>query len=53
MRKVIDESQHGFMKEKSKITNLADFISQTLVNFERGIKTDAIYLDLAKAFDSV
>ncbi|XP_055308286.1 uncharacterized protein LOC129572367 [Sitodiplosis mosellana] len=53
MRNIIDSSQHGFVKGKSTITNLAEFTSHTLIGMQHGIQTDAIYLDLAKAFDSV
>lgn len=50
---IIDESQHGFVKGKKILTNLAEFTSSVLTNMERHIQSDAIYLDIAKAFDSV
>lgn len=50
MKSIIDDSQHGFVKGKSTITNLAEFTSRVI---EKRIQTDAIYLDIAKAFDSV
>jgi len=50
---IIDDSQHGFVKGKSTLTNLAEFSSRVLTNMEKHNQTDAIYLDIAKAFDSV
>lgn len=45
--------QHGFMKEKSTLTNLlifSDYVSNAL---NSGYQVDTIYLDFKKAFDSV
>ncbi|XP_055308107.1 uncharacterized protein LOC129572189, partial [Sitodiplosis mosellana] len=53
MINIIDDSQHGFMKGRSTITNLAEFTSCAILGMENHIQTDAIYLDIAKAFDSV
>ncbi|XP_055307293.1 uncharacterized protein LOC129571512, partial [Sitodiplosis mosellana] len=53
IKNIIDDSQHGFIKGRSTITNLVEFTSPTLINMEHGIQSEAIYLDLAKAFDSV
>lgn len=53
MKSIIDENQHGFVKGKSTITNLAEFTSCVLNMMENQIQTDTIYLDIAKAFDSV
>lgn len=50
---LVDDSQHGFIKGRSTITNLAEFTSCALINMEKRIQTDAIYIDIAKAFDSV
>lgn len=50
---IVDKSQHGFLKGRSTITNLMEFTSQALVNMEKGVQTDAIYIDIAKAFDTV
>ena len=52
IRNIIDESQHGFVKGKSTVTNLAEFASEALCNMENSIQTDAINVDLEKAFDS-
>lgn len=53
MKSIIDESQHGFVKGKSTVTNLLEFTSSTLNHMDSNTQTDAIYLDVAKAFDSV
>ena len=53
IRNVIDKSQHGFVKHRSTITNLVEFTSQTLSEMNTHSQTDAIYIDVAKAFDSV
>jgi hypothetical protein len=51
--KLISTEQHGFVKNKSCVTNLLatlDLITQAL---EDGFPIDIIFLDFAKAFDSV
>ena len=53
MKNIIDESQHGFVTGKSTTTNLVEFTSRAILGMESQIQTDAIYLDIAKAFDSV
>jgi len=53
MKNIIDDSQHGFVKGKSTTSNLTEFVSNTLCNMEKHMQTDAIYIDIAKAFDSV
>ena len=53
MKNIIDDSQHGFMKGKSTTTNLVEFTSNVISGMAKGMQSDAIYLDIAKAFDSV
>ena len=50
---LIKESQHGFRKNKSCLTNLLEF-SEKVVNYlDEGSPVDIIYLDFSKAFDKV
>jgi hypothetical protein len=51
--KLIKDSQHGFLKDRSCVTNLLEFLEKatTVVNSGKGF--DVIYLDFAKAFDKV
>lgn len=49
----VTSRQHGFVKGRSTLTNLilySDYIAQSL---NRSVQVDSIYLDFAKAFDSV
>ena len=45
--------QHGFLKNRSCLTQLLGHINIVLENFLQGKDTDSIYLDYAKAFDKV
>ena len=45
--------QHGFLPNRSCLTQLLSHINIVLENFLEGKDTDAIYLDYAKAFDKV
>lgn len=51
--KFLSESQHGFMKNRSTISNLLVFTNFCLNSFETGSQVDTIYFDFCKAFDKV
>lgn len=50
---LIIESQHGFVRGKSVLTNLSIYSDFVLNNFEKGLQVDVVYTDFAKAFDKV
>jgi len=51
--KLITDSQHGFRKGRSCVTNLLLFLDRTLMYVAEGFCVDIVFLDLAKAFDKV
>ena len=51
--RLINQSQHGFMKNKSVTTNLLEFLEAVTSEIDQGHALDIVYLDFAKAFDKV
>jgi len=51
--KLIKESQHGFVKGRSCLTNLLVFLEKVTNCIDSGYPVDVIYLDFQKAFDKV
>ena len=51
--KLIKSTQHGFMKNKSCLTNLIEFYHKLLLQHDTTKALDVIYLDFQKAFDKV
>jgi len=50
---MINDSQHGFLPQRSCLTNLLDFLDYVHRNVGKGEDVDTIYLDFQKAFDKV
>ena len=50
---LLKSTQHGFMKNKSTVTNLLEFFEKITGHVDDGDCVDAIYLDFSKAFDKV
>ena len=51
--KLINSSQHGFLKARSRLTNLLCFFEEITKWVDEGSPVDVIYLDFQKAFDKV
>ncbi|CAM4368250.1 unnamed protein product [Caretta caretta] len=52
-RKVIRNSQHGFTKGKSCLTNLIAFYDEIIGSVDEGKAVDVLFLDLSKTSDTV
>ena len=49
----IDQRQHGFLARKSCCTQMVDFCDSLALSLNDNIRSDVIYFDFQKAFDSV
>ncbi|MCP4460940.1 MAG: reverse transcriptase family protein [Cytophagales bacterium] len=49
----LDPRQHGFLPNKSCTTQLVEFCDSLSLSLNKNIRSDVIYFDFAKAFDSV
>ena len=49
----IHPSQHGFLPNRSCTTQLIPFIDKISLGLNNNVRTDVVYFDFAKAFDSV
>ena len=50
---LLTDRQHGFIKSRSTLTNLLSCLRHWLSSLDSDRSTDVIYIDFAKAFDSV
>jgi hypothetical protein len=53
LKNLMSINQHGFIKNRSTITNLLEDVSFVLKSIEDGNQVDSIYTDFSKAFDCV
>ena len=51
--KLLHESQHGFRKGRSCLTNLLDFLETVTKQLDVGEPVDLVYFDFSKALDKV
>ena len=51
--KLLSPKQHGFISGRSTVTQLLNYLERCIQNTVDGHVVDAIYLDFAKAFDTV
>ena len=49
----ISQAQHGFLRKRSCVTQLLSVFHTIGHDLDKNIQTDVLYLDFAKAFDSV
>ena len=50
---LIGETQHGFRKGRSCLTNVLSFLDKVTSSIDAGSSIDVVFLDFAKAFDKV
>ena len=49
----IHDNQHGFLPQRSCTTQMVGYIECLSLSINDNIRTDVVYFDFAKAFDSV
>ncbi|XP_062910784.1 uncharacterized protein LOC134349811 [Mobula hypostoma] len=50
---LIKDSQHGFVRGRSCLTNLVEFFEEVPKKVDEGKAVDVVYMDVSKAFDKV
>ncbi len=53
VKQLITILQHGFQRNRSCVTQLLTVLHDIRKNLDQNVQTDVLYLDFAKAFDSV
>ena len=53
LNNLIKDSQHGFRRARSCLTNLLEFFHKMICVYDESKAVDVIYLDFKKAFDTV
>ena len=53
VRHLITKAQHGFLRRRSCVSQLLSVLHAIGQSLDKNVQTDVIYLDFAKAFDSV
>jgi hypothetical protein len=53
LKNLIFVNQHGFMKNRSTVTNLLEYASFVLNSIEEEGQVDSVYTNFSKAFDRV
>ncbi len=49
----LNQNQHGFLPRRSCTTQMVDYVDSLSVSLNNNTRTDVVYFDFAKAFDSV
>ena len=50
---IISDTQYGFLSKRSTLSLHLDLLNELTTNYDKGLPSEMIYLDFAKAFDSV
>ena len=53
LNNLISDRQHGFVRGRSCLTNLAEFFEEVTKTIDKGRAVDVVYMDFSKAFDKV